>query len=78
VEDKYVITQPTAGEFKAFTAICTHKGCPVQKVENQEIACPCHGSRFSIKDGSAVGGPATEPLAEINYSESGDNIILAG
>ncbi|HET9873812.1 MAG TPA: Rieske (2Fe-2S) protein [Propionibacteriaceae bacterium] len=77
VEKKYVVTQPAAGEFKAFTAICTHKGCPVQKVENKEIMCPCHGSRFSITDGSVINGPAENPLAPVNFSVSGSNVVIS-
>ena len=57
-DDKLVVTQPTEGEFKGFTAVCTHQGCTVGRVEDGEIRCPCHGSRFSAEDGSVVGGPA--------------------
>ncbi|MEV0459218.1 Rieske (2Fe-2S) protein [Catellatospora methionotrophica] len=57
-----VVTQPVAGDFKAFTSICTHWGCQVAEVENDQIICRCHGSRFSAADGSVVLGPATLPL----------------
>jgi Rieske Fe-S protein len=57
-----VITQPTKGEFKAFTAICTHQQCTVADVTTT-INCNCHGSRFSITDGSVVNPPAPAPLA---------------
>jgi Rieske Fe-S protein len=57
-----VVTQPKAGTFKAFSAICTHQGCTVSSVEDGTINCPCHGSQFSIVDGSVVGGPAPKPL----------------
>src|SRR5579875_1524204 len=57
-----VITQPTSGDFKAFSNICTHQGCAVSQISGQNIICPCHGSEFSIKDGSVVQGPATRPL----------------
>ena len=57
-----VITQPKAGTFKAFSAICTHQGCAVSTVENGTINCPCHGSEFAITDGSVVAGPAPKPL----------------
>ncbi|WP_155368012.1 Rieske (2Fe-2S) protein [Catellatospora vulcania] len=57
-----VVTQPVAGDFKAFTSICTHWGCQVAAVENDQIICRCHGSRFSATDGSVVLGPATLPL----------------
>ncbi|WP_432922497.1 Rieske (2Fe-2S) protein [Microbispora sp. CA-135349] len=72
-----VVTQPAAGEFKAFSATCTHQGCPVARVANNEIVCPCHGSKFSAKDGSVTNGPATKPLAEKKITVSGDSITLA-
>ena len=53
-----VVTQPSAGEFKGFTNICTHRQCPLAAVTDT-INCNCHGSRFSIEDGSPVNGPAT-------------------
>jgi Rieske Fe-S protein len=74
--DKIVVTQPTAGTFKGFSAICTHMQCTVDQVANGTIDCPCHGSQFSIKDGSVVGGPAPSPLAAAPISVSGTNITL--
>ncbi|MGI5156730.1 Rieske (2Fe-2S) protein [Microbispora sp. CA-102843] len=72
-----VVTQPEAGQFKAFSATCTHQGCPVASVSNNEIVCPCHGSKFSAKDGSVTNGPATKPLAEKQITVSGESITLA-
>jgi Rieske Fe-S protein len=71
-----VVTQPAAGDFKAFSAICTHQGCLVGPVENNEIICPCHGSKFSATDGSVLQGPATQPLAQGKVSVSGGNVVL--
>src|SRR5918994_4238548 len=56
-----VVTQPKSGEFKAFTAVCTHQMCIVAEVA-ETINCNCHGSKFSITDGSVVTGPAPSPL----------------
>ncbi|MEO3861295.1 Rieske (2Fe-2S) protein [Acrocarpospora sp. B8E8] len=75
--EKVVITQPTAGQFKCFTAVCTHQGCTVASISNGTINCPCHGSRFKIEDGSVAGGPAKGPLEEKQISVSGDSIVLA-
>jgi Rieske Fe-S protein len=77
IDKKIVITQPSAGKFEAFSAICTHNGCPVNRVENNTIKCPCHQSQFSAVDGSVKGGPAPAPLAKINITVQGDSIVQA-
>ena len=64
----YVVTQPSKGEFKAFSKICTHQGCPVSEVVDKSIHCKCHGSRFSIEDGSVTNPPANKPLKESKAS----------
>lgn len=71
-----VITQPTAGAFKAFSAVCTHQGCTVGEVTQGSIICPCHGSVYSIEDGSVQGGPAPAPLAEKTLVVEGDQLVL--
>lgn len=72
-----VITQPTAGVFKAFSAICTHQQCPLVGVDAGTINCGCHGSKFALDDGSPRGGPATEPLPAKTIQIDGEDIILA-
>ncbi len=74
---KVVVTQPTAGQFKAFTAVCTHQGCTVSTVKDGTINCPCHGSKYSIADGSVQGGPAPAPLAAKTVTVNGDEITVA-
>ncbi|WP_291523855.1 Rieske (2Fe-2S) protein [Branchiibius sp. NY16-3462-2] len=77
VQEKYVVTQPTSGEYKAFTAICTHQGCPVTSVADGVIKCPCHGSEFSISDGSVKQPPATEPLASYTATLEGSEVRVS-
>lgn len=75
-DKEIVITQPKAGEFKAFSAICTHQGCIVDEVSGGTINCPCHGSKFKL-DGSVSQGPASTPLSSRAVKVSGDQISLA-
>ncbi|MGV9771815.1 Rieske (2Fe-2S) protein [Streptosporangium sp. NPDC003464] len=76
-DQKVVVTQPAAGQFKAFTSVCTHQGCDVESVSGGTINCPCHGSKFKIEDGSVAGGPAKKPLAEKAIKVEGGSITLA-
>ncbi|MEV0095546.1 Rieske (2Fe-2S) protein [Streptomyces sp. NPDC050738] len=71
-----VVTQPTAGQFKAFSSKCTHQGCAVSKISNGTISCPCHGSQFDAADGSVKHGPATQPLPAAAITVQGDSITL--
>jgi Rieske Fe-S protein len=71
-----VVTQPTAGTFKAFSAVCTHEGCLVSSVADGTISCPCHMGQFSATDGSVQGGPPPAPLAEAKFTLSGTTITI--
>ncbi|KOG87113.1 Rieske (2Fe-2S) protein [Streptomyces varsoviensis] len=73
---KVVVTQPVKGQFKAFSAVCTHQGCLVRDVSNGTINCPCHGSKYSVEDGSVRHGPATKPLPATRISVQGDSVQL--
>lgn len=74
----YVVTQPSKGTYKAFSKICTHQGCPVASVENGVIHCNCHGSEYSIKDGSVTKPPAPEPLAETKTAVFENSVYVTG
>lgn len=76
-ERKIVVTQPEPGDFKAFSAVCTHQGCIVSDVRDGTIDCACHNSRFSVADGSVEQGPATEPLPEKRITVEGNSVRLA-
>ncbi|MBD0292525.1 MAG: Rieske 2Fe-2S domain-containing protein [Jiangellaceae bacterium] len=75
--EKVVVTQPSAGEFRGFSSTCTHQACQVTSVMDGQIRCECHGSRYSIEDGSVAGGPAPEPLPEVPVSVRGDQVVKA-
>ncbi|MGC5017973.1 Rieske (2Fe-2S) protein [Micromonospora sp. DT47] len=76
-DQKVVVTQPNPGQFKAFSAICTHQDCTVSRIEGGVIVCLCHDSRFSIADGSVKKPPAKRPLPAKEIKVTGDQISLA-
>lgn len=73
---KVVVTQATEGDFTAFSAVCTHKGCTVAAMTDGELTCPCHNSKFDYT-GAVLNGPATQPLAAQPITVDGDAISLA-
>jgi nitrite reductase/ring-hydroxylating ferredoxin subunit len=78
-----VVTQPSKGTFEGFSATCTHQGCILASVADGTINCGCHGSQFSIKDGSNVTGPSgspagsVSPLPRVSVKAQGANIVEA-
>lgn len=52
------------GKYYAIEDVCTHDGGVLTggKVEGEEIVCPRHGARFSIKTGEVLAPPAYEPV----------------
>ncbi|MHA6763422.1 Rieske (2Fe-2S) protein [Streptacidiphilus sp. PAMC 29251] len=75
-DQKVVVTQPAAGQYKAFSAVCTHAGCLVDAVKDGTIQCPCHGSEFKIADGSVANGPATSPLPAHTVAVQGGKLVV--
>jgi Rieske Fe-S protein len=81
--ENVVVTQPTEGDFRGFSAICTHQGCTVAEVSGGTINCACHGSRYSIEDGSVVQSapeltPETQnPLPPVDVTEQDGAIVRA-
>jgi len=73
---KVVVTQPASGRYRAFSAVCTHVGCVVNKVANGTIGCPCHGSEFTISNGAVVTGPAPSPLPAKQIKIVNGQVIL--
>lgn len=71
-----LLAQPTEGQVVAFSAICTHQGCPVNAA-GAEFHCPCHNSRYDAATGEVLQGPAIDPLSPIEVAVSGDRIVAA-
>ena len=77
LQDQQVyIVRTKEGSFFAVSAVCTHLGCMTQwKPENQQIACPCHGSKFK-PDGTKIEGPAPRPLPHFSITLSADGELV--
>ncbi|MFQ5766536.1 MAG: ubiquinol-cytochrome c reductase iron-sulfur subunit [Acidobacteriota bacterium] len=61
-ESHHVYVLRSSQGFWALSSVCTHLGCITRyRPEERIIACPCHGSRFSL-DGEVTAGPAPRPL----------------
>lgn len=75
---RFVVSQPTEGDFKAFVKACPHAGCDVSAVKDDQIICECHGSTFSVKDGSLLKGPAARGLSPATVTANGDNLDITG
>lgn len=74
-DQKVVLTQPTPGEINAFSATCSHQGCPVSQISDQGIVCVCHNSIFSTQDGSVLSGPAPRSLDTVQIFIEGDQVF---
>lgn len=74
-ERKLVVSCPAAGEYKAFSAQCTHAGCVLDKIVEGEGNCPCHGSRFDVSSGKVLKGPATDPLPAVPVRAENGKLI---
>lgn len=69
-----LVTHPRVGVFRGFSATCTHSGCIVTGVQEDQIACGCHGARFDVETGEPIAGPARRPLGSITIEVRGTEL----
>ena len=72
-----ILIRTPGGQFRAFSATCTHLNCTVQYREDLErIWCACHGGQFDL-NGINVAGPPPRPLEQYDVHVSGGNVIVS-
>jgi nitrite reductase/ring-hydroxylating ferredoxin subunit/uncharacterized membrane protein len=78
VADTPVLITRAGGSVLALHGRCSHRGCPLSwgTIDGEVIQCACHGSRFSLRDGSVRRGPATAPQPAFEAREVDGRIQL--
>ncbi|MEU9448428.1 Rieske (2Fe-2S) protein [Streptomyces sp. NPDC048277] len=74
-EHNLVVSRSADGALKAYSTVCTHAGCPINKLQGTTLVCPCHGSEFDAMTGKVVRSPATEPLNELPVKAANGRIV---
>jgi nitrite reductase/ring-hydroxylating ferredoxin subunit len=74
--DRGILISNIDGKFHAIGNKCTHRGCSLSmgRLEGEVVTCPCHGSRFNLKTGAVVRGPAEEPEPAYSVAIEDDGI----
>lgn len=76
LHEQQVYIVRTEQGFYAVSAVCTHLGCITQwKPDANQIACPCHGSKFR-SDGTKIEGPAPRPLPHFSITLTADGELM--
>jgi cytochrome b6-f complex iron-sulfur subunit len=77
VDNKPVlIIQPKSGDFRAFSAICTHLGCIVDwETKKNRFFCPCHAGVFD-SFGNVISGPPPRPLPRYEVKIEGEKVLV--
>jgi len=71
-----ILVRTASGEFKAFSAVCTHLECIVQyRSETKQIWCACHNGQYNL-NGKNIGGPPPRPLEEFKVNMRGDDVVV--
>ena len=72
--DDLIITSVN-NKINVFSSKCTHLGCKINSYKDEDIICPCHGSRF-YTDGKVIKGPADKNLKKMEFEIFNDEIHI--
>jgi Rieske Fe-S protein len=72
-----ILIRLPSGEWRAFSAVCTHLQCTVQyRSDLEQIWCPCHNGHFDLS-GKNVSGPPPAPLEPFDVNVRGDEVVVS-
>jgi Rieske Fe-S protein len=72
-----LLIHTSGGEWRAFSAVCTHLNCTVQYRESsRQIWCACHNGLYNL-NGQVVSGPPPRPLNEFSVHIRGDEVVIS-
>jgi nitrite reductase/ring-hydroxylating ferredoxin subunit len=76
VKDQCLLIRTAEDDYVAYSQKCTHLSCAVYySREDNQLICPCHNGRFSIRDGAVIQGPPTRALPHVVLERKGQELI---
>jgi 3-phenylpropionate/trans-cinnamate dioxygenase ferredoxin subunit len=78
VGDEELVLCNVGGEIYAIANVCTHDDGPLGEgmLLGEEIECPRHGARFSVRSGEVRALPAIIPIPTFEVRVEGDEILV--
>ena len=72
-----ILLHTAGGEWRAYSAVCTHLQCTVQfRADLEQIWCACHNGHFDLS-GKNVSGPPPRPLDQFDVIVKGDDVVVS-
>jgi nitrite reductase/ring-hydroxylating ferredoxin subunit len=78
INGKRIAVFNAGGAFYCISSVCTHAGGLLEEglVENEEVECPLHGSRFSLKTGAVTYPPAEQAVEKFELKLQGNDVLV--
>ena len=78
VDGTVVAIANVGGKLRAFDDACTHRGCSLADgtLAGPTVICGCHKSRFDLRFGDVLDGPADEPIRIRSVAQEGDELLI--
>ena len=79
LREQCLLVRTGEDEYVAYSQKCTHLSCAVYySREDNQLICPCHNGRFSVRDGAVIQGPPTRALPHVVIERNGHELIAIG